>query len=98
VGNYTTIVIDFETTGLSPGYGDRTIEVGAILISNRQIVDRFQSLMNPEMRVSGFIEEYSTGDAAAINRQPTVRLDMVESCVCFMAAALTSSTVGIFVD
>ena len=59
MGNYTTIVIDFETTGLSPGYGDRTIEVGAVLISNRQIVDRFQSLMNPEMRISGFIEEYT---------------------------------------
>ena len=29
------------------------------MISNRQIVDRFQSLMNPEMRISGFIEEYS---------------------------------------
>jgi DNA polymerase-3 subunit epsilon len=59
MGNYTTIVIDFETTGLSPGYGDRTIEVGAVLISNRQILDRFQSLMNPEMRISGFIEEYT---------------------------------------
>jgi DNA polymerase-3 subunit epsilon len=59
MGNYTTIVIDFETTGLSPGYGDRTIEVGAVLISNRQIVDRFQSLMNPEMKVSGFIEQYT---------------------------------------
>jgi DNA polymerase-3 subunit epsilon len=59
MGNYTAIVIDFETTGLSPGYGDRTIEVGAVLISNRQIVDRFQSLMNPEMRISGFIEEYT---------------------------------------
>jgi len=59
MGNYTTVVIDFETTGLSPGYGDRTIEVGAVLISNRQIVDRFQSLMNPEMRISGFIEGYT---------------------------------------
>lgn len=59
MGNYTAVVIDFETTGLSPGYGDRTIEVGAVLISNRQIVDRFQSLMNPEMKISGFIEEYT---------------------------------------
>lgn len=55
----STIVIDFETTGLSPGYGDRTIEVGAVLITDNQIVDRFQSLMNPDMRVSGFIEEYT---------------------------------------
>lgn len=57
--DHATIVIDFETTGLSPGYGDRTIEVGAVLIAHNAIVDRFQSLMNPEMRVSRFIEEYT---------------------------------------
>ena len=39
--NNSTIVIDFETTGLSPDYGDRTIEVGAVLIFDNQIVDRF---------------------------------------------------------
>ena len=55
----STVVIDFETTGLSPGNGDRTIEVGAVLITDDRIVDRFQSLMNPEMKVSGFIEEYT---------------------------------------
>lgn len=59
MGNYTLAVIDFETTGLSPHYGDRTIEVGAVLVSNNQIVDRFQSLMNPRMKVSSFIEEYT---------------------------------------
>ena len=39
MGNYATVVIDFETTGLSPGYGDRTIEVGAVLISNHLASD-----------------------------------------------------------
>ena len=59
MGNYTVVVLDFETTGLSPDYGDRAIEVGAVLIRNNRIVDRFQSLMNPGMRVSGFIENYT---------------------------------------
>lgn len=59
MGNYTVAVIDFETTGLSPHYGDRTIEAGAVLVTDNQIVDRFQSLMNPRMRVSSFIEEYT---------------------------------------
>ena len=59
MGNYTVAVIDFETTGLSPHYGDRTIEVGVALVSNNQIVDRFQSLMNPRIKVSSFIEEYT---------------------------------------
>jgi DNA polymerase III subunit epsilon len=73
MGNYTTIVIDFETTGLSPGYGDRTIEVGAVLISNRQIVDRFQSLMNPGMKISGFIEEYTGITNRMLSNAPSIK-------------------------
>ena len=73
MGNYTTIVIDFETTGLSPGYGDRTIEVGAVLISNCQIVDRFQSLMNPEMRISSFIEDYTGITNRMLSTAPSIR-------------------------
>lgn len=59
VGNYSVVVLDFETTGLSPDMGDRTIEVGAVLVRDNRVVDRFQSLMNPGVRVSGFIEEYT---------------------------------------
>ncbi len=73
MGNYTTIVIDFETTGLSPGCGDRTIEVGAVLVSNQQIVDRFQSLMNPEMRVSGFIEDYTGITNRMLSTAPSIK-------------------------
>lgn len=73
MGNYTTIVIDFETTGLSPGCGDRTIEVGAVLVSNQQIVDRFQSLMDPEMRVSGFIEDYTGITNRMLSTAPSIK-------------------------
>lgn len=59
MGNYSVVVLDFETTGLSPNYGDRAIEIGAVLIENNRIVDRFQSLMNPGRRISRFIEEYT---------------------------------------
>jgi DNA polymerase III subunit epsilon len=72
MGQYTTIVIDFETTGLSPGYGDRTIEVGAVLVSNCQIVDRFQSLMNPDMRISGFIEDYTGITNRMLAKAPSI--------------------------
>lgn len=73
MGNYSTIVIDFETTGLSPGYGDRTIEVGAVLISNYQIVERFQSLMNPEMRISRFIEDYTGITNRMLSTAPSIK-------------------------
>lgn len=55
----TVVVLDYETTGLSPDQGDRGIEIGAVLLENGQITDRFQALMNPGFRVSAFIEDYT---------------------------------------
>ncbi len=56
MGDAAVIVLDFETSGLSPRRGDRAIEIGAVLIADSCIVDRFQSLINPGMVVSPFIE------------------------------------------
>lgn len=39
-------VIDFETTGLAPSSGARATEVAAVILSDGQIVGRYQSLMN----------------------------------------------------
>lgn len=50
------VVFDFETTGLSPDLGDRAIEIGAVLIENGKITDRFQQVMNPGIRIPLFIE------------------------------------------
>ncbi len=55
----TVVVLDFETTGLSPDYGDRAIEIGAVRIENGEIKDRFQELMNPGRRINSFIENYT---------------------------------------
>jgi DNA polymerase III subunit epsilon len=72
VGNYSVVVLDFETTGLSPNYGDRTIEIGAVLIENNQIVDRFQSLMNPGMKISSFIEGYTGITNKMVSGAPSI--------------------------
>lgn len=53
------IVLDFETTGLSPDLGDRAIEIGAVRLEKGQAVERFGALMNPGKRISGFIENYT---------------------------------------
>ncbi|MFA7555430.1 MAG: 3'-5' exonuclease [Spongiibacteraceae bacterium] len=55
----SVIILDFETTGLSPDMGDRAIEIGAVRLHNGQIVERFQELMNPGQRISSFIENYT---------------------------------------
>ncbi len=55
----SVVILDFETTGLSPDYGDRAIEIGAVRIENGVIQERFQELMNPGKRVDSFIEDYT---------------------------------------
>ncbi|MBF0481020.1 MAG: 3'-5' exonuclease [Desulfovibrionaceae bacterium] len=59
MGAFSMVVLDFETTGLSPAYGDRVIEVGAVLLRGGAVAGRFQSLANPGRQVSRFIEEYT---------------------------------------
>lgn len=55
----TVVVLDFETTGLSPNQGDRAIEIGAVRMVQGTVTERFQELMNPGFRISGFIENYT---------------------------------------
>lgn len=53
------VIFDFETTGLSPKMGDRPIEIGAVRIKDGLLVDRFQALMHPGMRINSFIENFT---------------------------------------
>ncbi|MDD2370866.1 MAG: exonuclease domain-containing protein [Firmicutes bacterium] len=50
------IVIDIETTGLSPSF-DKIIEIAAIKIKNNEIVDQFKTLVNPGFEITEFIEK-----------------------------------------
>ncbi|MBU0483230.1 MAG: 3'-5' exonuclease [Proteobacteria bacterium] len=70
MNNHPTIVLDFETTGLSPQQGDRAIEIGAVLIENNRVTARFQSLMNPGFRISAFIESYTGINNAMLAKAP----------------------------
>lgn len=55
----SVIVLDFETTGMSPDYGDRVIEVGAVRIADGEVAEHFQGLMNPGRHISAFIEDFT---------------------------------------
>ncbi|MBF0587104.1 3'-5' exonuclease [Prosthecochloris sp. N3] len=74
----SVIVLDFETTGLSPQYGDRAIEIGAVRLEQGRIVDRFQKLMNPGFRISRFIEEYTGITNEMLRREPPCEEVMAE--------------------
>jgi DNA polymerase III subunit epsilon len=62
------VVIDVETTGLSPRYGDRVIEIGALAIENGTVMEEYSTLIdtnraiNREARqVHGITREMLTG-------------------------------------
>ncbi|MEW6763542.1 MAG: exonuclease domain-containing protein [Pseudomonadota bacterium] len=51
------VMLDFETTGLSPDAGDRITEVAALRIVGGEIRERYVSLVNCGVRIPSFITQ-----------------------------------------
>jgi len=66
------VVLDFETTGLSPERGDRITEVAAVRLEAGRISDRYQSLANCGVRIPPFITDYTGITQVMIDRAPPV--------------------------
>ncbi|HQS01561.1 MAG: DNA polymerase III subunit epsilon [Halothiobacillus sp. 24-54-40] len=75
----TFAVIDFETTGLSPEHGARPTEIAIVLVRNHQIVDRYQSLMNPEMRIPADIQALTGITQAMVRTAPSIEAVMKQA-------------------
>ena len=76
----TIAVIDFETTGISPGQGARATEIAAVLVSGGRIVDRYASLMHSGAWVSPFIEQLTGISNAMLHDAPPAEQVMREVC------------------
>ena len=48
---YRHVVVDIETTGLSPRRGDRVVEIGAVALENGECVAEFESLIDCGKRI-----------------------------------------------
>ena len=72
-------VIDFETTGLSPGTGGRATEVAIVLMEDGQVVDRFASLMNAGVHVPAFIESLTGITNAMVASAPPAHVVMADA-------------------
>ncbi|MGH8809144.1 MAG: 3'-5' exonuclease [Noviherbaspirillum sp.] len=66
------VMLDFETTGLSPDAGARITEVAALRIERGEIVDRFVSLVNCGVRVPPFITSLTGITQRMVDSAPCV--------------------------
>lgn len=64
------VIVDLETTGTSAD-AHRIIEIGLCEIRRGQLVDEWQSLINPQLRISSFISNYTGITNAMVAPAPT---------------------------
>jgi DNA polymerase-3 subunit epsilon len=66
------VMLDFETTGLSPAMGDRITEVAALRIVGGEVVARYVSLINCGVRIPSFITGLTGITQAMVDHAPPV--------------------------
>ena len=71
-------VIDFETTGMSPGHICRATEIAAVIVEDGRIVARYQNLMNSGAYVPPFIESLTGISNAMLRKAPPAAEVMAE--------------------
>lgn len=64
------VMLDFETTGLSPQTGARITEVAALRIVGGRVVERYVSLVNCHVRVPYYITELTGISQAMVDAAP----------------------------
>ncbi|WP_373217834.1 PolC-type DNA polymerase III [Ruminococcus sp. 5_1_39BFAA] len=65
------VVFDIETTGFSP-LTCKIIEIGAVLVENGQITDRFSTFVNPEVPIPFRIEQLTSINDSMVMDAPTI--------------------------
>ena len=66
----SAIVLDFETTGLRCDLGDRVTEIAALRVRGNRIVDRFETLVNCEVRIPSYIARFTGISQSMIDAAP----------------------------
>lgn len=72
------VMLDFETTGLSPAQGARITEVAALRIVDGRISERFVSLVNCGVRIPAEITALTGISQAMVNQAPSVEAVLAE--------------------
>ncbi len=80
------VVFDIETTGLNPK-NDNIIEIGAVKISNRKVIDSFSTFVHIDKKLPGKIIELTSITDDMLQGQPEIDealpafLDFAKGCV-----------------
>ena len=67
------VVVDVETTGGSPGGGDRITEFCAVTVANGQIADVFETLVNPQRPIPPAVTRLTRITWDMVRHAPTIR-------------------------
>lgn len=63
-------VVDVETTGGRPGHGDRITEIAIVRVHDGQIVDVFETLVNPECAIPPMITQITRITSEMVRNKP----------------------------
>ncbi|BAP85609.1 XRE family transcriptional regulator [Paucilactobacillus hokkaidonensis JCM 18461] len=63
-------VVDLETTGTNLKNGDRIIQIGCVLVSDGEVINHFQTNINPRMPIPTPIEQLTGITNAAVRNAP----------------------------
>lgn len=66
------VVLDIETTGLSPKTGGRIIEIGAVRIVNGEVTDEYQTFIDPQVKIYPKTTELTGITGAMVAGQRTI--------------------------
>ena len=80
--NLSYAVVDVETTGGRPLFGDRITEVAAVIVRNGEIAEVFETLVNPLRPIPPFVTKLTNITWDMVRRAPTfneVAPDLVEA-------------------
>ncbi|MFP4523509.1 MAG: PolC-type DNA polymerase III [Candidatus Woesearchaeota archaeon] len=75
--NSTFVVLDIETTGLSP-YTHAITEIAAQKISRGEVVEQFQSLINPQTKIPRFITQLTGITDEMVQDAPLIKDVLLE--------------------
>jgi DNA polymerase-3 subunit epsilon len=67
------VIVDVETTGMRPWAGDRITELAAVVVRDGEIVERFETLINPERPIPPFITALTNISWEMVKNAPRFR-------------------------